>query len=109
MVWAGSRPTDASTSISLAPGQTTPAPWANVLANSQIGTVISESGGAYTWVDNAHEFRLTPWHNDPVCDTSGEAFYIRDEETGQFWSPTPLPARGNRDVCLPTRVRLQRV
>jgi cyclic beta-1,2-glucan synthetase len=81
--------------ISLGPGQTTPAPWANVLANSQIGTVISESGGAYTWVDNAHEFRLTPWHNDPVCDTSGEAFYLRDEETGQFWSPTPLPARGN--------------
>ena len=81
--------------ISLGPGQTTPAPWANVLANSQVGTVISESGGAYTWVDNAHEFRLTPWHNDPLCDTSGEAFYIRDEETGQFWSPTPLPARGN--------------
>ncbi len=81
--------------VSLKPGQTTPAPWANVLANAQIGTVISESGGAYTWVDNAHEFRLTPWHNDPVSDTSGEAFYIRDEETGQFWSPTPLPARGN--------------
>ena len=81
--------------ISLAPGQTTPAPWANVLANSQIGTVITESGGAYTWVDNAHEFRLTPWRNDPVGDTSGEAFYIRDEESGQFWSPTPLPARGN--------------
>jgi cellobiose phosphorylase len=81
--------------ISLAPGQTTPAPWANVLANPQIGTVITESGGAYTWVDNAHEFRLTPWRNDPVGDTSGEAFYLRDEETGQFWSPTPLPARGN--------------
>ena len=81
--------------ISLAPGQTTPAPWVNVLANAQIGTVISESGGAYTWVDNAHEFRLTPWHDDPVCDTSGEAFYLRDEDTGQFWSPMPLPARGS--------------
>ncbi len=79
---------------SLAPGQTTPAPWANVIANSQIGTVITESGGAYTWVDNAHEFRLTPWCNDPVGDTSGEAFYLRDEESGQFWSPTALPARG---------------
>ncbi len=55
---------------------------------------ISESGGAYTWVENAHEFRLTPWTNDPVQDTTGEAFYIRDEETGQFWSPTPWPARG---------------
>jgi cellobiose phosphorylase len=81
--------------ISLAPQATTPAPWVNVVANSQIGTVISESGGAYTWVDNAHEFRLTPWNNDPLCDTSGEAFYIRDEDTGQFWSPTPWPARGH--------------
>ncbi len=40
------------------------------------------------------EFRLTPWHNDPVMDESGEAFYLRDEETGYFWSPTPMPVRG---------------
>ena len=58
------------------------------------GTVVSESGSAYTWVENSHEFRLTPWSNDPVQDTTGEAFYIRDEQTGLFWSPAPLPARG---------------
>ena len=80
--------------ITLQPGQMTPAPWVNVLANPYFGTVVSESGAAYTWVENAHEFRLTPWSNDPVQDTTGEAFYIRDEQTGQFWSPTPLPARG---------------
>ncbi|MDD5132535.1 MAG: glucoamylase family protein [bacterium] len=72
----------------------TPAPWANVLANRNFGTVISESGSAYTWSENAHEFRLTTWKNDTVTDASGEALYIRDEETGQFWSPTPLPATG---------------
>ena len=72
----------------------TPAPWVNVLANPHFGTVISESGGTYTWSENAHEFRLTPWSNDPVSDASGEAYYLRDEETGHFWSPTPLPARG---------------
>ena len=72
----------------------TPAPWVNVLANPEFGTVVTESGGAYTWAENAHEFRLTPWYNDPVSDVSGEAFYIRDEETGHFWSPAPLPARG---------------
>lgn len=72
--------------------QRTPAPWSNVLANPQFGSVISESGQAYSWHENAHEFRLTPWHNDPVSDSSGEAFYIRDEQSGQFWSPTPLPA-----------------
>ncbi|WP_288092177.1 glucoamylase family protein [Thiomonas sp.] len=80
--------------IELAAGQNTPAPWANVLANAQFGTVISESGGAYTWGENAHEFRLTPWHNDPVTDASGEALYVRDEESGHSWSPTPLPRRG---------------
>ena len=80
--------------ITLHPGQTTPAPWANVIANPSFGTVITESGGAYTWFENAHEFRLTPWTNDPVEDAMGEAFYIRDEETGEFWSPSPRPVRG---------------
>ena len=80
--------------ITLERGQMTPAPWVNVLANPSFGTVVSESGSAYTWVENCHEFRLTPWNNDPVTDATGEAFYIRDEQTGQFWSPTPLPARG---------------
>jgi cellobiose phosphorylase len=80
--------------ITTSPERVTPAPWCNVLANAHFGTVISESGSAYTWSENAHEFRLTPWHNDPVSDSSGEAFYIRDEESGRFWSPTPLPCRG---------------
>jgi cellobiose phosphorylase len=81
--------------ITTSDARRTPAPWSNVLANPQFGTVISESGQAYTWHENAHEFRLTPWHNDPVSDGSGEAFYLRDEQSGQFWSPTALPARGN--------------
>jgi len=80
--------------ITTTPAQRTPAPWVNVLANPRFGSVISESGQAYTWGENAHEFRLTPWHNDPVSDAGGEAFYLRDEDSGQFWSPTPLPRRG---------------
>ncbi|MBK9103873.1 MAG: hypothetical protein IPL92_04745 [Saprospiraceae bacterium] len=80
--------------ITTRPGHVTPAPWSNVIANPQMGTVISESGQSYTWFQNAHEQRLTPWHNDPVTDQGGEHFYIRDEETGRFWSPAPLPARG---------------
>lgn len=80
---------------SLAYGQATPAPWCNVLANDRFGTIVSESGSSYTWFENAHEFRLTPWHNDPVTDRCGEALYIRDDATGQFWSPTPLPAKGH--------------
>ncbi len=86
--------------IMLDPGRTTPAPWVNVIAAPNLGTVVSESGGMYTWAVNAHEFRITPWHNDPVTDASGEAFYLRDEESGRFWSLTPLPAPGrNGYVC----------
>ncbi|MFC3375762.1 GH36-type glycosyl hydrolase domain-containing protein [Rugamonas sp. CCM 8940] len=76
-------------------GRRTPAPWCNVLANAQFGSVVSESGQAYSWHENAHEFRLTPWHNDPVGDASGEAFYLRDEHSGEVWSPTALPAGGD--------------
>jgi cellobiose phosphorylase len=80
--------------ITLESEQTTPAPWVNVIANPNFGTVISESGGAYTWALNSHELRLTPWNNDPITDATGEAFYLRDEQSGDFWSPTPGPARG---------------
>ena len=80
--------------ITTSPAQITPLPWVNVIANDQFGTVISESGMAYTWAENAHEFRLTPWHNDPVSDTQGEVLYMRDEENGHFWSPTALPCGG---------------
>nr|WP_183960731.1 glycoside hydrolase family 94 protein [Chiayiivirga flava] len=81
--------------IALHDGAATPAPWSNVMANMQLGTVVSESSSGYTWFENAHEFRLTPWHNDPVSDTDGEAFYLRDEDSGRVWSPMPLPCRGS--------------
>jgi cyclic beta-1,2-glucan synthetase len=72
----------------------TPAPWVNVIANPWFGSVISERGSAYTWCENAHSYRLTPWHNDAVLDPSGEAFYLRDETDGHVWSPTPQPIAG---------------
>jgi cyclic beta-1,2-glucan synthetase len=82
--------------ITTSAGSRTPAPWVNVLANPWFGTVVSESGSAYTWCENAHGYRLTPWHNDPVSDASGEVSYLRDEDDGTFWSPTPLPAGDGR-------------
>jgi cyclic beta-1,2-glucan synthetase len=78
--------------IYLEPGQWTPAPWINVIANPQFGFLVSEAGGSCSWAVNSGENRLTPWHNDPVTDIPGEALYLRDEETARVWSPTPLPA-----------------
>ncbi len=80
--------------ITPAPGDATPAPWVNVIASPSFGTVVSESGLGYTWSENAHLFRLTPWRNDSVSESGGEALYIRDEETGHFWSATSSPCGG---------------
>ncbi len=77
----------------LGPGQRTPAPWINVIANAQLGFLASESGGGYTWSANSRENQLTPWSNDPVGDPTGEALYLRDEDTGQLWGPTAAPVR----------------
>ncbi len=77
----------------LGKGQWTPAPWINVMANPDFGCQVSESGSGYTWSVNSRENKLTPWSNDPVSDTPGEAFYVRDEESGLLWGPTALPIR----------------
>ncbi len=77
--------------IHLEPGASTPAPWVNVVANQHLGFVVSESGGGYTWAVNSGENRLTPWRNDPIADEPGEVLYLRDEETGVVWTPTPRP------------------
>ena len=80
--------------IILRKGQWTPAPWINVIANDRdFGFLISEAGAGYTWSINSRENRLTAWSNDAVSDPVSEALYIRDEESGEYWTPTPLPIR----------------
>jgi cyclic beta-1,2-glucan synthetase len=74
-------------------GLRTPEPWINVIANPSFGFIVSESGSGFTWSINSHENQLTPWSNDHVVDTPGEAIYVRDESTGEVWSPTALPIR----------------
>ncbi|MEZ4682672.1 MAG: glucoamylase family protein [Caldilineaceae bacterium] len=74
------------------PGSTTPAPWINVIANADFGTLVSEVGGGYTWAINSGENRLTTWRNDPVSDLPAEVLYLRDEQTAAVWTPTPQPA-----------------
>ncbi len=77
----------------LGPGQSTPAPWINIVANSTFGFQTATEGSGYTWSSNSRENQLTPWSNDPVGDPPGEAFYVRDDRTGDVWSPTAVPIR----------------
>jgi cyclic beta-1,2-glucan synthetase len=77
--------------VFLEPQRHTPAPWVNIIANQEFGFLVSESSLGCTWAENSGENRLTPWNNDPVSDTPSEALYLRDEESGAIWTPTPLP------------------
>ena len=87
--------------INVTPNKTTPAPWVNVIGYPHFGFMVSQAGSQTTWALNSGENRLTPWHNDPVIDPSGEVLYLRDEESGDVWTPTPQPI----SPAQPCRVR----
>lgn len=73
----------------------TPAPWINVIANRNFGVLASETGLGMTWSGNSQLNRLTPWSNDPVENPITDVSYIRDDESGKFWTITPSPIREN--------------
>src|SRR5258707_14350640 len=77
----------------LGPGQSTPAPWINVVSNPSFGFQVAAEGGGYTWSQNSRDNQLTPWSNDPVSDRPGEILYVRDLDSGNLWTPTALPIR----------------
>jgi cyclic beta-1,2-glucan synthetase len=79
--------------IVLRNGQTTPAPWINVIANPHFGFQVSAMGSGHVWAENSRENQLTPWSNDPVTDPAGEAIWLHDLESGETWTPTALPMR----------------
>ena len=73
--------------IRLRYGQTTPHPWINVIANDHFGFHVSADGAGFTWSVNSRDFQISPWSNDPVINRPGEAFYIRDLDSGRFATP----------------------
>jgi cyclic beta-1,2-glucan synthetase len=86
--------------VTLGPGQATPAPWINVIANPGFGFQLSAEGCGFTWSVNSREHQLTPWSNDPVTDRPGDAVYLRDEESGEIWCPTAQPIRDDLGVYI---------
>ena len=64
--------------------------------------MATESGLGNTWSENSYQNRLTPWSNDPVADPPAEVVYLRDDESGEFWSATPSPVE--RPIAFTSRV-----
>ncbi len=89
--WGGFDADGREYAISLTHAPQTPAPWSNVLANEHFGSLVTERGSMCTWSINSRENQLTAWSNDAVCDPSGEAFYLLEDE--ELWSPSAQPVR----------------
>jgi cellobiose phosphorylase len=66
----------------------TPKPWINVISNGDYGIVLSQTGGGFSWLTHSEFNRLNRWHQDLVQDNWGKYFYIKDNQTGDVWSPT---------------------
>ena len=91
---------DNSYVITLKDYENTPAPWINVISNKDFGFHISEVGSTYTWCGNSRENKITPWSNDWVTDPTGEALYIRDNDTGAYFTITPMPIRDSGEYII---------
>ncbi len=93
--WGGFTDAGHAYTVVLDGADETPMPWVNVIANAGFGTIVTASGSAHTWAHNSRENRLTPFANDPVTDPTAEVLYLRDEATGEVWTPTPGPMDRN--------------
>lgn len=78
----------------------TPQPWINVISNGDYGFVLSQTGSGYSWRTHASLNRITRWEQDLIRDEWGKYIYLRDVQTGEFWSPTRQPSGQDLDACL---------
>ena len=72
----------------------TPMPWINYLGTEQFFGLVSNTGGGYAFYRDPRLRRLIRYrYNNIPVDSNGRYFYLRDAESGDFWSPTWQPIR----------------
>jgi cellobiose phosphorylase len=70
----------------------TPLPWINYLGCEDYFGLISNTAGGYSFYRDARLRRLTRYrYNNVPFDTGGRYIYLRDDASGEFWSPTWQP------------------
>ena len=75
----------------------TPRPWVNVISNGSYGIVVSQTGGGFSWDVHSEFNRITRWHQDLIQDNWGKYIFIKNNETGEVWSPTWQPVKTELD------------
>jgi cellobiose phosphorylase len=76
----------------------TPLPWINYLGTDAFFGVISNTAGGYCAYRDARLRRLTRYrYNNVPPDLGGRYLYLRDNESGEYWSPSWQPTRASLD------------
>jgi len=72
----------------------TPLPWINYLGCQAYFGIISNTAGGYSFYRDARLRRITRYrYNHVPFDIGGRYLYLRDDESGEFWSPSWQPTR----------------
>jgi cellobiose phosphorylase len=72
----------------------TPVPWINYLGADEYFGIVSNTAGGYSWHRDARLRRLTRYrYNNVPGDSGGRYLYLRDDESGEYWSPSWQPVR----------------
>ncbi|MBI5699346.1 glycosyl transferase [Candidatus Saganbacteria bacterium] len=76
----------------------TPLPWINYLGESKYCALISQTAGGYSFLSDPRDQRITRYRYDNIpFDQGGRYLYIRDDETGEFFSPSWAPTYGSQN------------
>jgi cellobiose phosphorylase len=76
----------------------TPVPWINYLGTDGHFGTVSNTAGGYSWHLDARLRRLTRYrYNNVPSDAGGRYLYLRDDATGEYWSPSWQPTRAELD------------
>jgi cellobiose phosphorylase len=77
----------------------TPTPWLNYLGFGHYGGIVSNTGGGFSFDTDPRNRRVTRYrYNGIPADQPGRYVYIRDQDSGGFWSPTWQPVRRDLDA-----------
>ncbi len=74
----------------------TPAPWANYLGSPEYGALISNNAGGYSFEQSGANGRILRYVFNSF-DQPGRYIYIRDDETGDYWSNSWMPVGKSLD------------
>jgi cellobiose phosphorylase len=77
----------------------TPTPWINYIGEGRYGGIVSNTGGGYSFDRDPRNRRVTRYrYNSIPVDQPGRYVYLRDQDSGEYWSPTSRPTKRKLDT-----------